>query len=159
MVDRIRKGTTAFSRRGGIFVFMRAQLSSQIASATDFLATLLFAKSLHLYYVYATTMGSVCGGIVNCLINYKWTFKATGSKKLRVALRYSIVWIGSIALNTWGTFVVTETIRGNAWEREILGHYIDDLFLFSKIIVSLLVGFIWNYQMQRIFVYKYREAS
>jgi hypothetical protein len=28
------------------------------------------------------------------------------------------------------------------------------LFVFSKIVVSLLVGFLWNYNMQRVFVYK-----
>lgn len=157
MVGRIRKGTAALSGRGGIFVFMRAQIASQIASAVDFLTTLLLAKSLHLYYVYATTAGSVCGGIVNCLINYKWTFKTRGRKKLHVFLRYALVWMGSIALNTWGTYAMTEAIRGNAWVKEELGHYVDDLFIFSKIVVSLLVGFLWNYQMQRRFVYKYHD--
>ena len=106
------------------------------------------------YYVYATFTGSVCGGIVNCIINYKWTFKSKECKKRHVIVKYLLVWIGSILLNTWGIYFMTETISRNPWVQETLKHYIDDLFVFSKIVVSLLVGFLWNYNMQRIFVYK-----
>ena len=49
-------------------MFIRAQFSSQIASATDFLVTILLVKLFGIYYVYATFTGSVCGGIVNCII-------------------------------------------------------------------------------------------
>ena len=57
-------------------MFIRAQFSSQVASTTDFLVTILLVKLFGVYYVYATFTGSVCGGIVNCIINYKWTFKS-----------------------------------------------------------------------------------
>lgn len=154
MVDWLRRGIKAFYEKGGIFMFMRAQFSSQIASVTDFLVTILSAKLFSLYYVYATCLGSVCGGIINGLINYKWTFKSKGNSKIRVLIKYTQVWLGSIALNTWGTFALTETIAKYAWVQELLRHYIYDLYLFSKVVVSLLVGFIWNYNMQRIFVYK-----
>ncbi len=69
-------------------------------------------------------------------------------------VKYLLVWIGSILLNTWGIYFMTETISRNPWVQETLKHYIDDLFVFSKIVVSLLVGFLWNYNMQRVFVYK-----
>ena len=135
-------------------MFIRAQFSSQVASATDFLVTILLVKLFGVYYVYATFTGSVCGGIVNCIINYKWTFKSKECKKRHVIVKYLLVWIGSILLNTWGIYFMTETISRNPWVQETLKHYIDDLFVFSKIVVSLLVGFLWNYNMQRIFVYK-----
>ena len=135
-------------------MFMRAQFSSQIASLSDFLVTILLAKLFNLYYVYATFTGSVCGGIVNCIVNYKWTFKSKECKKVYVLIKYFLVWIGSIFLNTWGTYFVTESLGKSPWVRELLSHYVDDLFLFSKIVVSLLVGFLWNYNMQRIFVYR-----
>ena len=91
-------------------MFMRAQFSSQIASATDFLVTILLVKLFGIYYVYATFTGSVCGGIVNCIINYKWTFKSKECKKRHVMVKYLLVWIGSILLNTWGIYFMTETI-------------------------------------------------
>lgn len=154
MPDRIKKAAKALSERGGIFMFIRAQFSSQIASATDFLVTILLAKIFSLYYVYATLTGSVCGGIVNCFVNYKWTFKNREGKKSHIIVKYISVWIGSILLNTWGIYLMTESLAKSPWIQEILSHYFDDLFLLSKIVVSLLVGFGWNYNMQRIFVYR-----
>ena len=99
MVDWIKKSARAFSEKGGIFMFIRAQFSSQVASATDFLVTILLVKLFRVYYVYATFTGSVCGGIVNCIINYKWTFKSKECKKRHVIVKYLLVWIGSILLN------------------------------------------------------------
>lgn len=154
MANWITKGAKAFSEKGGIFTFIRAQFSSQVASATDFSVTILLAKLLELYYVYATFCGSICGGIVNCVINYKWTFKTKDCKKRHVMAKYLLVWIGSILLNTWGIYFMTEAISQHPWVQETLSHYTDDLFVFSKIVVSLLVGFLWNYNMQRSFVYK-----
>lgn len=153
MVDWIKKTARRFSEGGGIFMFIRAQFSSQIASVTDFLVTILLAQ-LNLYYVYATFIGSVCGGIVNCIVNYKWTFKSTECKKLYITIKYIIVWIGSILLNTGGTYLLTEALGQIPWVRDTLSNYFGDYFLFSKVVVSLLVGFLWNYNMQRVFVYR-----
>lgn len=154
MVDGLKRAIKTFSEKGGIFMFIRAQFSSQIASLTDFLVTIILAKVFGIYYVYATFTGSVCGGIVNCIVNYKWTFHSKECKKRYILSKYLLVWIGSILLNTWGTYFMTETVTQNIWVRETLKHYIDDLFVFSKIVVSLLVGFLWNYNLQRIFVYR-----
>lgn len=145
------------SEKGGIYMFIRAQFSSQAASLTDFAITIVLAKFFGMYYVYATFFGSVCGGIINCIVNYRWTFKAQGSKKRYIAIKYLLVWMGSIFLNTWGTYLLTESIGKSPWIQSILKQYIDDLFLFSKAIVSILVGFFWNYNMQRIFVYRNRN--
>ena len=51
--------------KAGFFTFMRAQFSSQISSLFDFAVTILGAKLLDIYYVYATSLGSVAGGILN----------------------------------------------------------------------------------------------
>jgi putative flippase GtrA len=154
MADWIKKIVRAISGKGGIFMFLRAQLSSQLSSITDFLVTILLAKLFGLYYVYATFTGSVCGGITNCIVNYRWTFKAIGIKKRYVALKYVMVWCGSIILNTSGTYLMTELLKKITWLSEVSGHLFDDIFIVSKVVVSLLVGFLWNYNMQRIFVYK-----
>ena len=134
-------------------MFLRAQLSSQIASLTDFSTTILLGFLFGVYYVYATFIGAVCGGIVNCIINYKWTFKSNGCRKRYVAIKYMLVWVGSIGLNTSGTYIVTE------WVKRLLDHPNDNIFIAAKLFVSLLVGFLWNYNMQRIFVYRNRDIK
>lgn len=138
----------------GFFTFMRAQFSSQISSLFDFIVTILAAKLFHIYYVYATSLGSVAGGFMNCFINYYWTFKAQDCKKKYVVIKYFLVWIGSICLNTWGIYLLTETIQSMPWVQNTLSHIFDDIFIVCKIFVSLMVGWFWNYNLHRTFVYK-----
>ncbi|NDV60274.1 GtrA family protein [Bacteroides sp. 519] len=159
MCNWIRNLATSISKKGGIFMFIRAQFSSQLASISDFVITILLAKLFNFYYVYATLLGSVCGGIINCIINYKWTFKTTDLKIQHVMVKYFIVWIGSIALNTWGTYLMTEALMRIPWLVDFLKHYVDDLFIVSKIVVSLLVGYFWNYNLHRHFVYRNRKIK
>ena len=135
-------------------MFCKAQLSAWLASGVDFLVTISLVKLGGLFYLYATFIGSVVGGITNCMVNYGWVFKADGIKKVHVALKYLFVWGGSIMLNTWGTFALTEWLTDMKWVNGLLGYYVDNVFILSKIIMAVLVAFVWNYQLQRIFVYR-----
>ena len=151
-----RKQTTW---RQAMWLFLKAQGSAQVATLCDFVATFLLAKCLGMFYLYATFCGSVTGGVVNCFINYRWVFRATECKMLHVALKYLFVWGGSILLNTWGTFALTEWLTGKRWVNALLGYYMNDVFILSKVVVALLVGFFWNYQLQRIFVYRNQDIK
>jgi len=70
-------------------MFLRAQLSAQMATISDFFVTILLVSLFDIYYVYATLTGALCGGIVNGIINYKWTFKSKGKKRM---------WLQSLSL-------------------------------------------------------------
>jgi len=154
MINWLKKSVKTVSDKGGIFTFFRAQLTSQLSSITDFIITIILANVFNLYYVYATFLGSVCGGIVNCIVNYRWTFKALDVKKRYVAIRYLIVWTGSIFFNTFGTYSMTELIYKLPWLKEVSNLLFENIFIIPKIIVSLIVGFVWNYNMHRLFVFK-----
>ena len=145
--------------QGAVWIFLKAQISAQVASLVDFLMTIFLAKALGFFYLYATFLSSVIGGIVNCAVNYKWVFRTDGCKKRYVAVKYLAVWTGSILLNTWGTFALTEWLTGLPRLTEWLGHYVDNVFIPAKIVVALLVGFLWNYQMQRVFVYRNHDLK
>ena len=147
MVDRIKKYAKIVSERDGFFMFLRAQLSSQLATIIDFIITIGLAKLFSVYYVYATFAGSFFGGIVNCIVNYKWTFRPENCKKINIVIKYILVWCGSLFLNVGGTFLITEAITKVIYIQNIFGHYLDNLFIFSKILVSLAVAFFWNYNM------------
>ena len=154
MFDWLKKSIHAISAKGGIFTFLRAQLSSQLASITDFIVTIILANVFNLYYVLATFIGSICGGITNCVVNYQWTFKAMDVKKRYVAIRYLVVWGGSILLNTSGIYLMTELLKKIPLLMKVPDFFYDNIFIISKIIVSLLVGFVWNYNMHRFFVFR-----
>ena len=70
MGDWLKKVARMISQKGGIFMFLRAQLSAQMATIADFLVTILLVRLFDVYYVYATLAGAIYGGIVNCVINY-----------------------------------------------------------------------------------------
>lgn len=123
-----------------ILTFGKAQCSAVVATCADFATTIVLAKGLKLWYADATLLGAVTGGIVNCAINYRWVFHAFGMKKKYVVMRYLMVWTGSIALNTLCTCLLTETSG------------ID--FVMAKAAVAAVVAVLWNYQMQKRFVFR-----
>lgn len=126
--------------RRELWMFCKAQMSAQLATLIDFTVSLLLAALFGMWYVAASFFGALSGGIFNCALNYRWVFHAVGLKKRAVALKYMLVWTGSILLNTGGTYLLTEAS----------GQY----FIFAKIVVSVAVALLWNYQMQRNFVYR-----
>jgi len=154
MVHWIKKIAKTISDKGGIFTFLRAQLSSQLASYVDFLVSFLLAYIFNLFYGFATLIGQVCGGITNCVVNYRWTFKTKNVKKRYVAIRYLPVWIVSLFLNTTGTVLLTELLYKIPSLKEGSGFFYDNIFMLSKAVVSLFVGYLWNYNMHKFFVYK-----
>ena len=141
MADKLKGKPGSAGWRHAVWVFIKAQLSSYVASLIDFLVTILLVKLSGLFYLYATFLGSVVGGVVNCVINYGWVFHADDCKKTHVALKYLFVWGGSILLNTWGHVCPDRVADGYALGGRIAGHYINDVFILSKIIVAILVAF------------------
>ena len=49
---------------------------------------------------------------------------------------------------------MTESIQRVPWVQETLAQFFDNIFIVCKAVVSLLVGWFWNYNMHRIFVYR-----
>lgn len=132
----------------------KAFCTAQIASIVDFVSAVLLSSVLGVYYVVATTIGAVLGGVVNCTMNYKWVFPVSDSRKCFIAVKFFLVWSGSILFNTWGTYILTEWMKEQAWVIRLLGEYHDQIYIVSKVLVALVVAVCWNYLMQRFFVYR-----
>lgn len=131
-------------------LFLKAQFSAIVATACDFLLTAFLYQVLGMPLVVSTFLGALTGGVVNCVINYRWTFKSQETSKRRIALRYSLVWAGSILLNTLGNVLVISIIEGfGSGERASL-----QLVMIVKTIIAIFVAVFWNYTMQKRFVFK-----
>ena len=127
--------------RHEIWIFCKAQCSAQLATLADFCLSWLLADVLGLWYLLASFMGALTGGVLNGVFNYRWVFDGTGElNKRSVAVKYLMVWAGSILLNTLGTYGLTE------WS----GRH----FMIAKAAVAVCVAVLWNYQMQRLYVYR-----
>lgn len=139
-----------------IWIFTKWSISSQIATISDLLETQTLCYLIGLSKPVSKIIGQICGAVVNCSVNYKWTFnekdKNLSSLKF-VALKYFFVWVGSLTFNTLGfTFF-------SSWlEKSSVAKYFDmsagTCGFIAQLIVSLVVSIFWNFFLQRYFVYK-----
>ena len=135
-----------------VFTFLRSIVSSQCASWVDMgIGFVLFAW-VGFSPAFATAIGALCGGIVNCIINYKFTFHAEGVDWRAVMVKYALVWLGSMLLNTFGTGAVYYLLCNWEW-LESIGFKRDGFYAAARLFVSLIVSWFWNFPMQKFFVY------
>jgi len=120
--------------------FLKAQASSLLATIADFLITIILKEVFGLWYVLANIIGVVSGGIVNFYVNKAWVFKGKSNAFTTQAYKYLAVWLGNLILNALGVFLLTK-----------FGHF---NYIHSKIVVSLLLGWTYNYFLQKNFVFK-----
>lgn len=128
--------------------FAEAQTSSLISTAVDFALTGILVEFTGLWYVYATLLGAISGGAANCTINYCWTFSGSEQRKRTIFIRYIMVWVGSLILNTSGTALVANIISHDGTEKGF------STVMEAKTLVAILVAIFWNFMMQKKFVYK-----
>lgn len=123
-----------------MFVFLKAQASSLISTVVDFLVTFVLGHILGTWFVAASVIGTICGGIVNFLLGRNWVFSSKEHKAVTQLVKYIIVWIGNLVLNASGIYLFTEIIKSDPW--------------LSKVLVSVIVGIGYNYVLQKFFVFK-----
>jgi putative flippase GtrA len=120
--------------------FLKANVASLTGSIFDYLVTILLVSLFHIDPVIASTIGTICGGILNFLIGRNWVFVSKESKVHHQVFRYGLVWVGNLILNTGGMYVLTKMFKV---------HYV-----ISKVFVSLIVGIGYNYVLQKKYVFK-----
>ena len=95
-------GDTLLKSNSLIITYLRSIVSSQCASWTDYIVCFCLFALAGLDSFWATACGAFCGGVINCIINYKFTFRAQGVDWRAVVVKYAFVWTGSILLNSYG---------------------------------------------------------
>jgi len=122
-----------------MITFLKANTSSLLASATDFLLTVLLVQFAGCNVVLAAAAGTIAGGVINFLVNRHWVFRQEEERAARQMGKYALVWMGNLALNTGGVYVLVN-MAGL--------HYV-----LSKVLTALVVAFLYNYPMQKNFVF------
>lgn len=120
--------------------FTYSRISGAIATVADFSIVFLLVEAFHVWYVVATGLGSLAGGITNFIIDRNWSFNATNKTWYTQAPKYTLVSVGSAILNSSGTYLLTEFVHL---------HY-----AVSVIIVAITIGVFFNFPLQRCFVFK-----
>ena len=119
--------------------FLRFQLTAIIATTLDFILTIILKEIFGIHYSLAVASGAACGAITAFTINRYWVFKALESHPVEQGIRYLLVAAGSVALNTLGTFLLTD-----------FGGF---PYIVSKGIVAMIIGFTYSYYFSKRFVF------
>lgn len=148
-------GNTLLKSKSLVPTFLRSAVSSQASGWVDFIVGFVmfyWIFNQHLSWL-ATGIGVVAGGIVNCIICYKFTFRAENCPWKAVVVKYALVWIGNLILNSGGTEVLYILLK--KWNvLEDMGFKTAGYYSTARIVMSLLVSWFWNFILQRNFVYR-----
>lgn len=125
--------------------FSRANITAFAATVVDFGVLAALVELAHVHYVPATSCGAVAGAITNFLLNKYWAFEHKHGRLYAQGARYAIVSFGSLLLNTFFVFCLTE--------------FAGLMYLKSKTIAAIAVGWGWNYPLHRYFVFPPVKAS
>lgn len=124
-----------------MIVFIKAQLSSLLATTIDFLVTIVLVETVGVNYLTSTIAGAFAGGITNFIINKYWSFNKKYNGLKIEGKKYIVVWIASIILNAIGSNCLVKIL--------------EVPYLISKIIISIIIGASFNYQLQKHYVFRY----
>ena len=122
--------------------FWRSVLVSICTTSADFGLLMLLVEVFHVNYVLATFFGTLLGSTSNFLINRAWTFYATDGHAGYQAMRYLMSQAGSIALHTNGVWLFTR--------------FLGFRYFVAKVVVACLAYLVWNYPMNKYFVFRRR---
>ncbi len=135
------------------YTFLRSGFSSQSSGILDMLTGFALFSLLDLPVWFSTAIGAIAGGILNCVLNYRFTFRATNCPWKAVIVKYIMIWCGSMLLNSGGTEALYYVLSRWRW-LDSIGFKPDGYYAAARLTVSILVSWFWNFVMQRYFVYR-----
>ncbi len=122
-------------------------------------STLSFAFVLfafcHLTPWLSTAIGAFVGGVLNCVINYRFTFHATGVEWRAVVTKFLFRLARLFSAQQFRhTDHLLSLISDWNWIENTIGLGKDAIFLSARLLVALVVSLAWNFLLQRSFVFK-----
>jgi putative flippase GtrA len=132
-----------------LFVFGKAQVSAFFGGIVDYLLMIFFTEVFGIHYTISTGIGGVIGAYINFSLNRRWTFITKGlnyrSSWFSQISKFVVVVLNSILLKSTGTYFFTTYF------------FID--YKISRIIANLLVSLIFNYTLQKHWVFRKEKRS
>jgi putative flippase GtrA len=123
----------------------RHQLGAMVATAVDFATMVGGVERLGMSPVTATAMGAVLGAVTNFLLGRSWIFRRNDGRWTQQAVRYAVVAGASAGWNALGEFLLHDLA------------FVP--YLPARIVTSIAVSLLWNFPVQRRFVFRERRAQ
>jgi putative flippase GtrA len=122
----------------------RHQLGAVVATLVDFATMIALVEGTGLSPEAATPVGAVLGAMTNFSLGRAWIFRRHAGHWAAQASRYALVSAASAGWNTLGE----QLVHG-------MGHV---QYVAARAIVSFTVSLLWNFPMQRGFVFREGRA-
>ena len=113
-----------------------------MASVVDYWVTIATVEFLDFHYVAGSGLGTLIGGITNFSIGRHWVFQSSEEEARAQLFRYILVWVGYLMITTSGVYLLT--------------HHTRISYIISKLVVSLFMAIMYNYPLQKRFVFRRR---
>jgi putative flippase GtrA len=122
----------------------RHQVASILSTAVDFGVMVLVVELLHLSPVVGTGLGATAGAITNFQLGRRWIFEAHDGAVAGQMARYAMVSGASAGWNALGEWGLHDGLGVQ--------------YLAARAVIAVLVSFLWNFPMQRYFVFRKGRA-
>jgi putative flippase GtrA len=119
--------------------FIKTQAALIAGSMADFLLTWLLVDVFNCWYVSSNAAGNICGAVAQFLLSRYWVFTKARQKPPAQVYKFIVMWVGNIALSSLGVYLLT--------------NFTDLHYLFSKLLVSVLLGVSYTYWVSKKFVF------
>lgn len=130
-------------KRRTLFVFSQHQISAAAATAVDFAVMIVCKSGLGLTPAMATAIGSLFGAVISFTLGRRWVFQSAHGDIRGQALRYALVSTLSLIFNSRG---------------EKLFVSLGLNYILARVLLSVVVGMLWNFPMHRYFVFRDRPS-
>ncbi len=121
-------------------VRIRHQVGAFVATAVDYVVMISVVSTFHVPPAWGTALGAACGGTANFLLGRFWIFHPTEDSTKSQAARYALISLSSLLLNAAGVYILSTR------------HNVQ--YIAARITVSTFISVLWNYPMQRSFVFR-----
>jgi putative flippase GtrA len=122
----------------------RHQVGAAVATAIDFATMIFCVERLGLSPTAATAIAAALGAITNFTLGRAWIFRRHTGHWAWQATRYAVVSAASAGWNTLGEHLVHDVAHVQ--------------YVAARAIVSVLVSLLWNFPMQRRWVFREPEV-
>ena len=126
--------------RHSLYTFGKAQFSAFIGGMFDYALMIVLTEYGHLHYTRSIIVSGLFGAVINFSLNRYWTFNNRDVSKRRQLRRFIFVVLGSIALKSSGTYMLTEL-----WHLD---------YKISRLCIDAVVSLGFNFTLQKYWVYK-----
>lgn len=141
-----RAKRSADGRDAGLWTTLgRHQLGAVAATAIDFAAMIAVVERLGFSPVAGTVVGASLGAITNFLLGRVWVFRRHSGHWAGQGWRYAVVAGASAGWNALGEHLV----------HDVAGMQ----YVLARVLVAIVVSLLWNFPMQRRFVFREGRAE